>query len=102
MNTVEEIRPSADGGYILHLSCGHLSTTHNGVAIGQPVICPVCVKARRDVQPASDAQLDEIARDYVDTMRARGFTIGKPDEVVCRRAAAIQDAWRVAFKRVLG
>lgn len=59
------------------------------------------IERRRNVQPCTDAQLDAIVADYAETMRARGFVIGKPEEVAIRRAAAIQDTWRVAFKRVL-
>src|ERR1700676_1262744 len=67
-----------------------------------PTIVPDAPPERRHVlQNATDAQLDAIAADYVETMRARGFVMGKPEETACRRAAAIQDAWRCAFERVL-
>jgi hypothetical protein len=56
---------------------------------------------REGVQPCTDIQLDAIADDYAAYMRARGFVIGRPEEVAIRRAAMIQDAWRVAFARVL-
>lgn len=87
---------------ILVLMCGHtVSTVAPNVAIGQPWQCPACER-REGVQNASDTQLDAIAADYAETMRARGFVIGAPEEQAIRRAAAIQDAWRAAFARVMG
>ena len=56
---------------------------------------------RTGPQPATPAELDEIASHYADTMRARGFTILEQDMVAIRRAAGIQDAWRFAFAAVL-
>ncbi len=53
-------------------------------------------------QPATEAQLDAIAADYAATMRARGFDVPEGNMPVLRRAAAVQDAWRCAFARVLG
>jgi hypothetical protein len=52
-------------------------------------------------QPCTDAQLDALVDVYAAYMRARGVTIGKPELTAIRRAAAIQDAWRVAFAQVL-
>src|SRR5271154_183223 len=85
------------------LSCGHI--VRGKLPSFDPndeYPCPTCDDRRRDVQPCTDAELDAVAIDYAATMRARGFTIGLPEEAAIRRAATIQDAWRVAFKRVLG
>lgn len=54
------------------------------------------------VQPATEAQLDAVAADYAATMRARGFDVPEGNMPVLRRAAAVQDAWRCAFARVVG
>ena len=54
------------------------------------------------IQPATDAELDSIADIYADYMVSHGHSIGRPERMMIRRMAAIQDAWRVAFGRVLG
>ncbi len=56
---------------------------------------------RKGPQPCTEAQLEAVADEYAAYMRARGFVIGRPEEIAIRRAAAIQDAWRCAFARVL-
>jgi hypothetical protein len=64
---------------------------------------PVLDPERRVLaESATDAQLDQIADEYAEIMLARGFKIGKPERDAILRMAAIHDAWRVAFKRVLG
>jgi hypothetical protein len=71
---------------------------------GNAYYCPECtgpIERRSVLQPCTDAQLDAVAADYAETMRCRGFAIGVPEETAIRRAATIQDAWRVAFARVL-
>jgi hypothetical protein len=65
---------------------------HPPVLNPEPLILPA----------ATEKQLDEIAADYAQTMRARGFTIGDPELAAIRRMATIQDAWRCAFCRVIG
>jgi hypothetical protein len=50
----------------------------------------------------TNEQLRRVAGQYVALMRARGITIGTPEEQAILRMAAIQDVWRVAFGRVLG
>lgn len=57
---------------------------------------------RTGIQPASEAQLMAVAMDYVHTMRNRGVEIDASGEAMVLRSAAIQDAWRCAFARVLG
>lgn len=54
---------------------------------------------QRRSTPLSDAQLDEVAAAYCEMMEAKGHPC---DLVMVRRMALIQDAWRVAFGRVLG
>jgi hypothetical protein len=105
LNVIERVtKREADN--LVRLTCGHEFITENPhVRAGNQYHCPECnrtAERRRDVQPCTDAQLDAVAADYAETMRARGVVIGKPEEVAIRRAAAIQDVWRVAFKRVLG
>ena len=56
---------------------------------------------RSGPQPASDEQLERIAEEYADTMRAMGFDVPAGNAEVLKRAARIQDAWRLAFARVL-
>jgi hypothetical protein len=90
-----------DTGYILDAAlyrCGILRKEGESDAELRKRAC----EHRTDPQPCTDAELDAVAADYAETMRARGFTIGSADEVAIRRAAAIQDTWRLAFKRVLG
>ena len=53
------------------------------------------------LRAATRDQLDAIAREYADLMRALGHEVPEANIPVLRRAAAIQDAWRVAFARVL-
>jgi len=62
---------------------------------------PPFVERRAQVQPCTPEQLEAVAENYAAYMRGRGVIIGKPEETAIRRAAAIQDAWRVAFARVL-
>ena len=106
MNIVESVKHGEHMNEI-RLTCGHEVRTNNPhVRAGNAFYCPVCQglteENRSDPQPCTDAQLDAVAADYAETMRARGVSIGKPEEVAIRRAAAIQDTWRVAFARVLG
>jgi hypothetical protein len=104
MNIIESVTHRENDNEI-RLTCGHEIVTPNPhVRAGNAYYCPVCrgLDERRDrVQPCTDAQLDAVAADYAETMRCRGFAIGIPEEVAIRRAATIQDAWRVAFARVL-
>lgn len=82
------------------LSCGHEYTTFNPtLKAGYPSPCSQCVDTP---QPCTDAQLTAVAAAYASLMRERGIAIGAPEEAAIRRAAAIHDVWRVAFKRVLG
>lgn len=105
MNVIESVT-HREHDNLVRLTCGHeIITVNPHVRPGNQYHCPECnakAERRSAVQPATLEQLDAIAADYVETMRARGFVMGKPEEVACRRAAAIQDAWRVAFARVLG
>ena len=102
MNIVESITKRGEFTTTVRMQCGHeriLSNPH--VKPGERAHCPECPEPRAGAQPCTDAQLDAVALEYAETMRSRGFAIGKPEEVAIRRAAAIQDAWRVAFARVL-
>lgn len=54
------------------------------------------------VEYCTPAQLDVAAKWYADEMAERGFTIGTLERETIRRAAAIQDVWRVAFAQALG
>ena len=68
----------------------------------KPWVPPFVAPERREApQPATGEQLDAIAADYATTMRALGFDVPDANLPVLRRAAAIQDAWRLAFARVL-
>jgi hypothetical protein len=102
MNIIERVT-HREHDNVIRMTCGHeITTSSPSVKAGGQFVCPLCPTERRDnVQPCTLEQLDAVAADYIETMRARGFMIGKPEEVACRRAAAIQDAWRVAFARVL-
>lgn len=109
MNIVESIVKRGEFLTVARLQCGHELTFASDaphIQLGGRAHCPECddsaICRRRNVQALTDAQLNAVVDDYVMTMQARGFVIGKPEEVAIRRAAAIQDAWRVAFKRVTG
>jgi hypothetical protein len=104
MKRIESIE-AGENDSRLTLECGHAILTDSpNAVVGTPWECPACaaIERRTEPQPCTNAQLDAVAADYAETMRARGIAIGKPEEAAIRRAAAIQDAWRVAFKRVLG
>lgn len=105
MNVIESVK-HRETDNVVRLTCGHEIITENPhVRAGNKYHCPECNHAferRRDVQHCTEAQLDAVVADYAETMRARGISIGKPEEAAIKRAAAIQDAWRVAFKRALG
>lgn len=105
MNIVESIIKQGELHTAARLQCGHVvdfgpEVPH--VPIGGRMNCPQCDRRRAASIFATDVQLDAIAQDYAETMRARGFLIGKPEEAAIRRSAAIQDAWRGAFKRIMG
>ena len=57
---------------------------------------------RKSPQPCNDAQLTLVAEHYAHTMRSLGFDVPEGNMPVLKRAAAIQDAWRLAFASVLG
>jgi hypothetical protein len=52
-------------------------------------------------QPLTEAQLEAVAAEYQAFMEARGHSIGPGEYATIVRAARIQDAWRVAFAKVL-
>lgn len=111
MNIVESIVRQGEFFTEIRLQCGHEVITSNPrVRPGTLYICPKCSEEPIIVPrgaPGSHAtatpdQLDNIAREYADIMRAFGFDVPEENIPVLRRAAAIQDAWRCAFARVLG
>lgn len=102
MNIVESITKRGEFTTTVRMQCGHeriLSNPH--VKPGERAHCPECPEPRAGAQMCTDAQLDAVTDAYAETMRARGFAIGVPEMVAIRRAAGIQDTWRVAFARVL-
>lgn len=87
---------------LVTLTCGHRYITNNpNLLAGYPSPCSECKPANYTL-PCSDAELTAVAGAYASLMRERGIAIGAPEEAAIRRAAAIHDVWRVAFKRVLG
>lgn len=105
MNIVESIIKQGEEFTAARLQCGHVVNFGRGVShvqIGGRMPCPTCDERRENVQPATKAQLEAIAAEYAARMRALGFDVPEGNMPVLRRAAAIQDAWRIAFKRVLG
>lgn len=109
MTRVDAIESLADEN-IVTLECGHkISTTAPQVCVGMPWDCPECraerlagpEPRRETAQPLNDAQITAVAEHYAETMRALGFDVPDNNMPILKRAAAIQDAWRVAFARVL-
>ena len=107
---VEEVLRADEQTATLRLQCGHVVESDDpSVSVGRLALCPVCAagipvpalpRGELSLAPATDAQLDALAASYAATMRARGVTIDKSAEAMIRRAAAVQDAWRVAFGKV--
>lgn len=87
----------------LTLECGHQTTTQApNVFAGMPWGCTECPpwEKRPASQYCTDVELDVASAFYAETMRLKGFTIGAVEMAAIKRAAAIQDAWRVAFAKV--
>jgi hypothetical protein len=59
---------------------------------------PRPIERRKGPEPATPAQLDAIAEQYVAQMATRGIACDLPSVL---QMARIMDAWRVAFGRVL-
>lgn len=102
MNIVESIVERGEATTTVRMQCGHLVITQcPTVHPGQSLECPACPGFPNAGSAATPEQLDAITADYVDTMRKAGHVIPEANVAVIRRAAAIQDAWRCAFARVL-
>ena len=89
----------------LDLECGHIirgNLPH--LEPNDEYRCPTCdTTERRDLaQPATDDELAAAANQYRSYMEATGVTFPPEAQAMLVRAARIQDAWRLAFKRVLG
>lgn len=102
MNVIESILSADDNGATVRLQCGHVLAVGPYARPGQCIPCPECHWTTiRSPATCTAEQLEAVAADYIETMRARGFVIGEPEKVAILRAAGIQDAWRVAFARAL-
>jgi hypothetical protein len=49
----------------------------------------------------SDIQLEGVVDAYIEEMRARGHDVSVFNREAIRRAASIQDAWRVSFAKIV-
>ena len=100
---LQVIASTENGPVTVELSCNHTMVVAEAHRYDF-IPCDQCEfeERRKLVQHCTFEQLQAVADDYVATMEGRGFTMGQPERKACLRAAAIQDAWRVAFKRVLG
>ena len=108
MSLVEHISVGMDDTQRLVLSCSHVVyTKHAHVKVGQPWECLKCAADKlmpttpAMYRSATDAQLDAIAAEYEAVMTERGIAIGPAERTAIRRAAAIHDAWRVAFAKIV-
>ncbi len=102
MNVIEQVTPR-EHDTLVRLTCGHETITNNPhVRPGNQWYCSDCNDERRAVpQPLTEAQLEAVAAEYQAFMEARGHSIGPAEYSMIVRAARIQDAWRVAFAKVL-
>jgi hypothetical protein len=99
------ISASDDNPIRFDLSCGHVVRGKlPPLDPGDEFNCPECdtTERRKNWQPASAEELERIANEYQIYMEGTGVTFPPEAKQMLIRAARIQDAWRLAFKRVLG
>lgn len=103
MNIVESITAITDQDARARLQCGHTVIVDASVKPGQKAYCPECEanSIRIEIDSCTPEQLQDVADWYAQTMIKLGHMIGPPERELILRAARIQDAWRVAFKKVL-
>jgi hypothetical protein len=103
VNVIESVK-HRENDNLVRLTCGHEIITPNPhVRAGNQYDCPECpgYKRRNGPPPCNDVQLTLVAEHYAHTMRSLGFDVPEGNLPVLKRAAAIQDAWRLAFASVL-
>lgn len=103
MNIVESITTITDTSVRARLQCGHNVILEAGIKPGMAAYCPECEAYAMQAESfaCTPEQLQAVADAYAQAMIEIGVTIGAPERAAILRAARIQDAWRVAFKKVL-
>jgi hypothetical protein len=100
------VSASDDAPIRFDLSCGHVVRGKlPSLEPGDEFECPECEatgERRAAPQPLSDELLAGVAHEYQRYMESTGVVFPPEAQAVLLRAARIQDAWRLAFKRVLG
>lgn len=105
MNIVESITAITDTSVRARLQCGHNVILEAGIKPGMAAYCPECeayaMQVRIMLIACTPEQLQAAADAYAQAMIEIGVPIGPQERELILRSARIQDAWRVAFKKVL-